>query len=28
MLADLDKENQKIVFSIKPLSEKKEKSKA
>jgi ATP-dependent Clp protease ATP-binding subunit ClpC len=28
MLADLDKETQKIVFSIKPLSGKKEKSKA
>ncbi|NBT16080.1 MAG: ATP-dependent Clp protease ATP-binding subunit [Chitinophagia bacterium] len=28
MIADLDKENQKIVFSIKPKSEKKEKSKA
>jgi ATP-dependent Clp protease ATP-binding subunit ClpC len=28
MIADLDKENQKIVFSIKPKTEKKEKSKA
>jgi len=28
MVADLDKENQKIIFSIKPLSGKKEKSKA
>ena len=28
MLADLDKETQKIIFSIKPLSGKKEKSKA
>ena len=28
LMGSLDKENQKIVFSIKPLSEKKEKSKA
>ena len=28
MVADLDKETQKIIFSIKPLSGKKEKSKA
>jgi len=27
MIADLDKENQKIVFNIKQLPEKKEKSK-